>query len=413
LEYSTDDSSWNSFGASPQHWNYANGADTEGGATTYGLVSDSNANGVFIETADYQTILTKSTVEEFDWAIAPTSAVSAETTYYFRVLYSTTTEVPLEGAHSHPQVLTTTAGTDYPWPPDETGYGTNLDSASELSYALDAQGGNNEGGAWLSYGGVSTLYLDIDPDSLRAPWAATEVSEQGTYTADVTGAGTDYPWPPDETGYGTDEEVIPYAEFASSRNRVGSAVCAAAVAAVIAFSPVPSTGAAVTISAGADFENATAITADVAGTLSADHELEVAVYPDAGATEVVSAGADLRIAVVTEGDVTGSFEVSEQGTYEADVAGAGTDYPWPPDDTGYGINGEISTGAEVGGSLVAPADVAVTISTGADLAQTREYEGDAIGYIDVGEGTYTASVDEGEGEDNDLRFIIWYRSDRQ
>jgi hypothetical protein len=109
------------------------------------------------------------------------------------------------------------------------------------------------------------------------------------------------------------------------------------------------------------------------------------------------------------------FEVSEQGTYEADVAGAGTDYPWPPDDAGYGINGEISTGAEVGGSLVTPADVAVTISTGADLAviQNKEYEGDVIGYIDVGEGTYTASVGDVSVEDNDLRFIIWYRSDRQ
>jgi hypothetical protein len=301
---------------------------------------------------------------------------------------------------------------------------------------------------------------DSDTDPVDNSW----IEFADTYT-EATG-GTDYPWPPDATGYGTDEEVIPSAEFASSRNRVGSAVCAAAVAAAIAFSPVPSTGAAVTISAGADFENATVITADVAGTLSADHELEVAVYPDAGATEVVSAGADLRVAVVTEGDVTGSFEVSEQGTYEADVSGAGT---------GYGINGEISTGAEVGGSLVAPADVAVTISTGAELGvsfvspadvagtisvgsdfenateitadvagtlsadhdlevavypdagvtevvsagadlsiiQNKEYEGDVIGYIDVGEGTYTASVDAGEGEDNDLRFIIWYRSDRQ
>jgi DNA-directed RNA polymerase subunit RPC12/RpoP len=120
-------------------------------------------------------------------------------------------------------------------------------------------------------------------------WENAGGSAVGTVNGQLTLAagGTDYPWPPDETGYGTDEEVIPSAEFASSRNRVGSVVGAFVAAAAIAFSPVPSTGTAVTISAGADFENATVITADVAGTLSADHDLRVAVYPDAGATEVL------------------------------------------------------------------------------------------------------------------------------
>jgi hypothetical protein len=280
----------------------------------------------------------------------------------------------------------------------------------------------------LNSGATDLDANDSDTDTIDNSW----IEFADTYT-EATG-GTDYPWPPDETGYGTDEYVTSDAEFTSSRNRVGSAVCVAAVAAAIAFSPVPSTGAAVTISAGADFENATVITADVAGDFSASSDLQVSFSPDVGGSEFVATGADLQtgfvkdgntaefisveaelvIGPVKDGQVVGSFEVSEQGTYTADLAG-GTDYPWPPDDTGYGINGEISTGAEIGVSIVAPADVAVTISTGADLAviQNKDYEGDAIGYIDVGEGTYTASVGDVSVEDNDLRFIIWYRSDRQ
>lgn len=109
LEYSLDDSAWNSFGAA-QHWDYANGADTEGNADSI-LLSDADTAGVYIESDAYSTQLGKSTIEDFDWAIVPTGSVTADQTYYFRVLYDDGgyTAVTLEGTNIHPQVLTAAA----------------------------------------------------------------------------------------------------------------------------------------------------------------------------------------------------------------------------------------------------------------------------------------------------------------
>jgi len=110
LQYSLNDTDWNSFGAAA-HWNYANGADVEGDSNSI-LLSDADTAGVYIESADYSTSLGKDSIEDFDWAIVPTANVVEDQTYYFRVLYATSTVVSLEGTNIHPQVLSAPPGVE-------------------------------------------------------------------------------------------------------------------------------------------------------------------------------------------------------------------------------------------------------------------------------------------------------------
>ena len=84
LQYSpVNETSWAAFGAG-QHWNYANGAATEGNTIAGNLVSDASALGLYHESGTYTASWAKSAVMESDIAIQPTANVTANTTYYFR-----------------------------------------------------------------------------------------------------------------------------------------------------------------------------------------------------------------------------------------------------------------------------------------------------------------------------------------
>jgi len=107
LEYSLDDAAWNSFGAAPAHWNYANGLATEGNTSTTFLVTGTAVNGEYFESGTITMALTKNTSEEFDFALQATASVSDSTLYYFRVIEGGT-EIPLDAAKTHPNL--TTAG---------------------------------------------------------------------------------------------------------------------------------------------------------------------------------------------------------------------------------------------------------------------------------------------------------------
>jgi hypothetical protein len=91
-----------------QHWNYADGAATEGSTISGFLLSDTNFLGLYYESGTYSNLLGKDDDEESDFAIQPTANVSAETTYYFRVLIGGT-PIPLGGGETYPQVLTAAA----------------------------------------------------------------------------------------------------------------------------------------------------------------------------------------------------------------------------------------------------------------------------------------------------------------
>lgn len=112
LQYDTNSgfSSPQSLGPS-QHWDYANGAATEGDTITGHLTSDGTTLGLYFESGTFTNILSKSTLEESDFAIQPTGSVSAVTTYYFRVLIGGVA-VPLFTAKTYPQVLTGAVNTN-------------------------------------------------------------------------------------------------------------------------------------------------------------------------------------------------------------------------------------------------------------------------------------------------------------
>ena len=104
LQYSTDEVSWYDFGSSA-HWNWADGQATAGDTLTGYKLTSSNALGQYHEAAGVDDNMGAYNIEEFDCCIQQTSNCLSSTTYYFRVLNSTT-EVPLADTQTHPQVLT-------------------------------------------------------------------------------------------------------------------------------------------------------------------------------------------------------------------------------------------------------------------------------------------------------------------
>ena len=107
LEYSLNDADWVAFDAG-NHWNYGDGQATEGNVTTTYKLTGTDAHGEYQESDSNNQTFGSSNSTETDWAIQPTANVSAETTYYFRMLISDV-EVPLGGGEAHPQVLTAEA----------------------------------------------------------------------------------------------------------------------------------------------------------------------------------------------------------------------------------------------------------------------------------------------------------------
>ena len=105
LQYSTNDVDFTAFGAA-NHWNYANGAGTEGNAVTTQLLTDATTKNEYCESGTNVVLIGASTTNELDIAIQPTVNVGASTTYYFRVIGDGTV-IPLNTAKTHPQVLTT------------------------------------------------------------------------------------------------------------------------------------------------------------------------------------------------------------------------------------------------------------------------------------------------------------------
>lgn len=117
VQYDRNDSSWVTLG-SGNHWNWANGAATEGGTcpplAVY-LLSGSNSTGQYIESPTYSSSVTKNKTNEFDLAIVPTGSVVTSQLYRFRVLTIGGTSV---GAPATYPSLTTAAP-----PPATTGPG--------------------------------------------------------------------------------------------------------------------------------------------------------------------------------------------------------------------------------------------------------------------------------------------------
>lgn len=117
VEYSTDESSWNSL-TSGNHWNWANGVATENDILSNNLISDGSDLGNFRESTGQGTYdYAGNENAEFDFAIQATATVSGGTTYYFRVLTSgdgaSYTEVAPGATYSHPSVTTATTLNHY------------------------------------------------------------------------------------------------------------------------------------------------------------------------------------------------------------------------------------------------------------------------------------------------------------
>ena len=143
LEYSTDDTNWNSFGAAPQHWNYANGLGTDGNATTTYLLTGTTEHGEYIEAGTGNRAFTAALSTEIDIAIQQTASASGSQQYYFRVSVGGAV-VSLGSGETHASVKT--AGTQYNMPADSgtysvSGTAANLEhnrtfTASSGSYAV-------------------------------------------------------------------------------------------------------------------------------------------------------------------------------------------------------------------------------------------------------------------------------------
>ncbi len=108
VQYDTDAGfpSPQSFGAAPQHWNYANGLGTEGNVVANLLLTDTAVKNEFCESGANVVAIGASTTNELDIAVVPTASVSGSTTYYFRVV-GDGTAIPLNTGETYPQVLTT------------------------------------------------------------------------------------------------------------------------------------------------------------------------------------------------------------------------------------------------------------------------------------------------------------------
>lgn len=103
LEYSLDGSTgWTSLGAAA-HWNYANGAATEGGTVGTQLLTDATTKNEYCESGTNAVNIGASTTNEIDIAITPTANITANQTYYFRVI-GDGTAIALDAGESYPQV---------------------------------------------------------------------------------------------------------------------------------------------------------------------------------------------------------------------------------------------------------------------------------------------------------------------
>jgi len=116
IEYSTNLTNWYELG-STAHWDWADGANDDQEKMDGYLVADSGSRfGYFHESkVEYTDYPSDGAVTEEDFAIAPTSNVTTNTTYYFRITgYFGATPVPKAtyGAGTYPQAKVT-LGTTY------------------------------------------------------------------------------------------------------------------------------------------------------------------------------------------------------------------------------------------------------------------------------------------------------------
>lgn len=108
LQYSTNDVDFTAFGAA-NHFEYHDGAATEGNIVTGLKIDDSDTNGEYSESAGgsgtFDFVASKAT--EFDVCFRNTTNATGDQLYYFRAMIDGT-EVPLNGAHVHPNLTTDT-----------------------------------------------------------------------------------------------------------------------------------------------------------------------------------------------------------------------------------------------------------------------------------------------------------------
>lgn len=104
LQYSTDDTNFTDLGGA-NVWNYANGAGTNGNATTSYLLTSSNAHGKYIEDASQTQTVGASSYTEIDVAIQSVSA-AIHTTYYFRAILAGSELLKENPPNTHPSVTT-------------------------------------------------------------------------------------------------------------------------------------------------------------------------------------------------------------------------------------------------------------------------------------------------------------------
>jgi hypothetical protein len=114
MQYSTDDVNFTDMG-SGNHFNWYDGAGTQGNTVTSNLLSDASTKKIYIE-SNYASGVAwgLNSMNEFDYCIVPTLNASAGTLYYLRCLYSTTpnpgpysyTAIALDTSKTHPQLTT-------------------------------------------------------------------------------------------------------------------------------------------------------------------------------------------------------------------------------------------------------------------------------------------------------------------
>ena len=110
LEYSENQADWFSFGPAAD-WNYADGQAAQGDTIVGFKLTDTNELGEYFESGANPATVEASVGNEMDYAIQATSNVSAETTYYFRVVGSISGAIPLGSGESYPSLVTAAAST--------------------------------------------------------------------------------------------------------------------------------------------------------------------------------------------------------------------------------------------------------------------------------------------------------------
>lgn len=108
IEYSPDaGANWYSLGAAA-HWDWADGADANGGTVSSTLLTGSTASGKYIEDASQVVSYGASSYTESDFSVVPTANVLGTTDYLFRVLIGGSA-IPLGSGKTYPQVRTAAA----------------------------------------------------------------------------------------------------------------------------------------------------------------------------------------------------------------------------------------------------------------------------------------------------------------